>query len=50
MWAAQILMAAALIYLADAIGMTNPAGYMLAICMTIGAGGALVVRSAMRRR
>ncbi len=49
LWVLQPIAATALIYLADAAGLTNPAGYVLAICMAIGGGGALVFRYAMRR-
>jgi len=49
LWLAQPVMAAALIYLADAVGLANPAGYMLAICTALGGGGALVFWYAMRR-
>lgn len=43
LWAIQAVAAAALIYLADALGLANPAGYTLAICMAIGCAGALAV-------
>ena len=49
LWAAQPAVTAALIYLADAAGLANPVGYMLAICMAMGGGGAFVAGSAMRR-
>jgi hypothetical protein len=49
LWIAQPVAAAALIWLADETGLVNPAGYVFAICMAIGGGGALTVAGAMRR-
>lgn len=43
LWAIQAVAAAALIYLADAMGLANPAGYTLAICVATGCAGALAV-------
>ena len=40
---AQVIIAAALIFLADRIGLRNPAGYMLGICFVVGLGGAFVL-------
>lgn len=40
-WIAMIVIAAALIFLADAIGLTNPLGYMLGICFALGTSGAV---------
>ncbi len=49
-WVAQTLAAIVLIYLADAIGLTNPAGYTLGICAALGIlGAALLWRSIFRR-
>jgi len=48
LWLAQAMAAAALIYLADAVGLANPVGYSLAICMAIGCAGALALGYAMR--
>jgi hypothetical protein len=40
-WVVQVIAAAMLIYLANAIGLLNPAGYTLGICASIGMVGAL---------
>jgi hypothetical protein len=42
-WLVQVYLATALIFLADAINLTNPAGYMLAICCSLGVLGALIL-------
>lgn len=42
-WIAQVIVATALIFLADRIGLLNPAGYMLGICFMVGLAGAFVV-------
>lgn len=42
-WIAQVIVATALIFLADKIGLRNPAGYMLGICFGVGLVGAFVV-------
>jgi hypothetical protein len=42
-WIAQVLVAAALILLADRVGLLNPAGYMLGICFLVGLVGAFVL-------
>ena len=42
-WIAQVIIAAALIFLADRIGLLNPVGYMLGICFLVGLGGAFVL-------
>lgn len=42
-WIAQVIIATALIFLADTIGLLNPAGYMLGICFGTGLVGAFVV-------
>ena len=42
-WIAQVIVAAALIFLADKIGLLNPAGYMLVICFGVGLVGAFVL-------
>ena len=42
-WIAQVIVAAALIFLADSAGLLNPAGYMLGICFVVGLAGALVL-------
>ncbi|MBD8880502.1 hypothetical protein IHE49_08405 [Rhodanobacter sp. 7MK24] len=39
----QLLVAAALIWAADATGLTNPAGYSLAILLLTGIAGAAIV-------
>jgi hypothetical protein len=40
---AQVCLAVAFIFLADAIGLTNPAGYMFGICLGLGVLGAVML-------
>lgn len=42
-WLAQVCLAAAFIFLANAIGLTNPAGYMFGICLGLGVLGAVML-------
>lgn len=42
-WIAQVIVAITLIFLADKIGLLNPAGYMLGICFGVGLVGAFVL-------
>jgi hypothetical protein len=42
-WIAQVMVATALAFLADKIGLLNPAGYMLGICFGVGLVGAFVL-------
>lgn len=39
-WIGLVVVAVGLIYLANAIGMTNPLGYVLGICSALGVSGA----------
>jgi hypothetical protein len=38
-WLLQLVLAATLIFMADAIGLRNPAGFTLAICLVLGGLG-----------
>ncbi len=49
-WIAQVIVATALIFLADRIGLLNPAGYMLGICFLVGLVGAFVLHRAQATR
>lgn len=42
-WLAQACLAVALILLADAIGLMNPAGYVFGICLGLGVLGAVML-------
>lgn len=42
-WLIQVCLAVALIFLADAVGLTNPAGYICAICFGLGVLGAVAL-------
>jgi len=42
-WLIQAMAAIALIYLTDAIGLANPAGYTLGICVALGVSGAVIL-------
>ncbi|MBR0710129.1 hypothetical protein [Bradyrhizobium liaoningense] len=43
-WIAQVTASITLIFLADRLGLLNPAGYTLGICLTVGLAGALFLR------
>ena len=43
-WVAQVIASVALIFLADHLGLLNPAGYTLGICLFVGLAGALFLR------
>jgi hypothetical protein len=43
-WAAQVIISIALIFLADKSGLLNPAGYVLGICVLVGSAGAFFLR------
>jgi hypothetical protein len=45
-WIVQVIVATALIFLADRIGLLNPAGYMLGICFLVGLVGAFFLHRA----
>lgn len=49
-WATQTMAAIALIYLSDAIGLTNPVGYTLGICIALGVSGAVLLWWSTSRR
>lgn len=38
-WVGLVVVAVGLIYSADAIGLTNPMGYVLSICIALGMSG-----------
>ena len=40
-WVTQVVVSIALIFLADRLGLLNPLGYMLGICVLVGFAGAL---------
>jgi hypothetical protein len=44
-WAMQVIASIALIFLADRVGLLNPAGYSLGICALVGLTGAVFLRS-----
>ena len=43
-WFAQVIASIALVFLADKVGLLNPAGYILGICLLVGLAGAFVLR------
>lgn len=43
-WIAQVIASIALIVLADGLGLLNPAGYTLGICLLVGLAGALFLQ------
>lgn len=44
-WIAQVAAFVALIFLADHLGLLNPAGYTLGLCLLVGFAGAFFLRS-----
>lgn len=50
-WIGQIVVAVAWIFLADAVGLTNPLGYTFGICTFVGVcGAAFLWRTILARR
>jgi hypothetical protein len=49
-WAAQVIVSIALIFLADKSGLLNPAGYVLGICVLVGFAGAFFLRRPKQSR
>ncbi|WP_156456973.1 hypothetical protein [Bradyrhizobium sp. CCH5-F6] len=49
-WIAQIIASILLVVLADRLGLLNPAGYTLAICVLVGFAGAFFLRSKSNSR
>jgi hypothetical protein len=43
-WVAQVIASIALIFLADTLGLLNPAGYTLGLCVLVGIAGAFFLR------
>lgn len=49
-WVMQVVASIALIYLADTLGLLNPAGYILGICGLVGLVGAFFLRRQNQNR